>query len=473
MNFRAGVTALSAVLLSGLLLFLLFPTGTSGTLGNLKYPGQSAGRMVERHLEFYEGYTTTPGWERALHEFLFGARGDIEHDAIGVYREVLHHLDAHPEDATPWTVLNTRARLLVTLAETGRRDELARELAAFDANPEEEAIADAIVFAYGDPADEESLRDFVAGTDLMPIGWSSDNLRQRIASRIGNKRAEYVYGQRLQARGERWRERVLILSGVVASVVLLGTLLLLMRRRLLAGPGPWRAGALNDPWSLGEGGSVFVRAALLGLCITGVLGLIADQYFKPGILALWSTLFASLPMMWLIHRHLLRPRGLSFGTAFGLRLRGVGVVQFAQITLVLLAIEWTGTLLIAWAGWKFGMDSHWSQGLYERMIFGPWNTTVLSAFNMVVWTAVFEEIGFRGLVYVALRSRLRPVPAAVLSAALFSALHLYSLVGFLSVFWSGLVLAFAFERFRSLLPGMVVHAAGNMLTLSTVLLFYR
>ena len=86
---------------------------------------------------------------------------------------------------------------------------------------------------------------------------------------------------------------------------------------------------------------------------------------------------------------------------------------------------------------------------------------------------MFEEIGFRGLLYVTLRSRLRPLHAAVISSGVFSLLHLYSISGFLSVFWSGLVWAYAFERFRSLMPAMMTHAIGNLFALSLILVFYR
>lgn len=130
-------------------------------------------------------------------------------------------------------------------------------------------------------------------------------------------------------------------------------------------------------------------------------------------------------------------------------------------------------MLISWAGWKLGLDPHWSHGVQERMIFGPWQSTMLSGINLVVWAPIFEELGFRGLVYISLRSRFVPVTAALLSASLFSALHLYSLPGFLSVLWSGLVLTYAFERYRSLLPGMAAHSLNNAIALSIVLLFYR
>lgn len=178
-------------------------------------------------------------------------------------------------------------------------------------------------------------------------------------------------------------------------------------------------------------------------------------------------------MLWFIHRYLLKPRGINFFTAFGLTLKGVKITDFTRITIFILALEWIGTLLIAWISWKFGWQSHWSEGLYERLIFGPWQTAFLTGINLVIWAPIFEEIGFRGLLYTTIRSRFAPWVAIIISALIFSSLHLYSLPDFLAVFWSGLVLAYAYERYRSLLPCIVVHALGNLLTMSTILLFYR
>ncbi len=93
--------------------------------------------------------------------------------------------------------------------------------------------------------------------------------------------------------------------------------------------------------------------------------------------------------------------------------------------------------------------------------------------NIIVWTPIFEEIGFRGLLYTSFRQRLSPTLAIVISAILFSILHLKSINGFLSIFWSGLILAYAYEKYRSLLPGILIHSVGNLLYLSTILLFYR
>ena len=96
-------------------------------------------------------------------------------------------------------------------------------------------------------------------------------------------------------------------------------------------------------------------------------------------------------------------------------------------------------MLISWTEWKLGLQPHWSHGLQERMIFGAWQSTMLTGINLVIWAPIFEELGFRGLVYTSLRSRFGAVTGAMLSAALFSALHWYSLLGFLTdiVEWAG------------------------------------
>ena len=72
-----------------------------------------------------------------------------------------------------------------------------------------------------------------------------------------------------------------------------------------------------------------------------------------------------------------------------------------------------------------------------------------------------------------LRNRFGLWSAALLSAGFFSAVHFYSLPGFLMTFWSGFVWAIAFERARSLIPGIAAHTIYNLLFVAGVLLTYR
>jgi membrane protease YdiL (CAAX protease family) len=309
------------------------------------------------------------------------------------------------------------------------------------------------------------------GARMLPLGWAADRLWIRIAQRDGDTPYGEIVQRRQLERGAHLRALVLRLSLVVAAVIGLG-LWLLWRRRLFALLPAWPGGALQAPWTAGEGYAVAVRSAVAGLLILVALQLLATQFFRPGLLASWATLFASLPMLWWMRRRLLIPRGLGFFSAFGLKVNGSNWRRLVLICLGFLALDWLGMMAIGWLAWHLGLAGHWAEGVDERLIFGPASTLWLGVINLVVFTPVLEELGFRGLIYTSMRSRLRPAWAIPLSALLFSSMHLYSLPGFLTVFWSGMILAWVYERYRSLLPGMFIHAAGNLLSFTTVVLFY-
>ena len=86
---------------------------------------------------------------------------------------------------------------------------------------------------------------------------------------------------------------------------------------------------------------------------------------------------------------------------------------------------------------------------------------------------MLEEIVFRGVLYVTLRTRLRPLAAAGVSALVFGFAHLYSLAGFLEVTWTGFILAVGYERCRSLWPCIVAHAYNNLFYFVAMAAFYR
>jgi hypothetical protein len=91
----------------------------------------------------------------------------------------------------------------------------------------------------------------------------------------------------------------------------------------------------------------------------------------------------------------------------------------------------------------------------------------------VVWAPVFEELAFRGLLFPTLRLRLTGWSAALLSAAIFGIAHGYGVQGFAAVTWSGMIWALGYQGTRSLLPGMLAHAASNLLATATFLLLLR
>ena len=469
---KITMTLVFGVLLCLLFWYLFNPLKDSTRLEQLRYIGPSAGRMMDRHLGFYEGYEEVGVLEATLHEFLFGSRKEVQNKAIHVYEEVLAFLQAHPDTAKSWDILNTKARWLISIAEFRSHAELEKALLHFDNNPEEEVIAEAVKYAYFDDYHERFSPEVYTGATMIPDGWAKNRLRLRINTRLDKPYFIKLFGDRLRHNGERLRRHVLQMTLAIVLVVISG-IYIMFRYRIFYIPPPWRSRLLDRPWSLLDGLFVAIPSAVLGLTIWLVAHWLSGQYFNPRLVSQWSTVFASIPMLLFIHYALLKPRGMNLISAFGLSLRGVRLRNFLALTGALLALEMIGLMFIGWGTWKLGLDNHWAQGIQERLVFGPTETVIFSMINIVIWTPIFEEIGFRGLLYTTFRARFTPTVAMVISAALFSALHLKSLSGFLSIFWSGLILAYAYEKYRSLLPGMLIHGAGNLLYLSTILLFYR
>ncbi len=456
-----------------ILFWLLFnPFKEVSELGELKYIGPSTGRLMERHLEFYEGYENTSFIEKSLHNFLFGSQQHVQDEAIKAYQEVLHYFSSHSDSTESWDVLNTKARWLITIAELRSHDELISALEQFDNNPEEEVIAEAIKYAYFDDYQDRFSPEVFTGATMVPTGWAKNRLRLRINTRLQKPYFIKLFKSRLEENGKNLRSNLLQIVLVISFLILAG-LFVMVRYKVFYIASPWKNNILDQPWSFEDGLAVALRAAVYGLAIWLGLHMLSNQFFTPNISTSWSTLFASIPMLWLIHHHLLRPRGKNLINAFGLSLRGINFRDFIYVTGALLALELVGLLLIGWGTWQLGFESHWAHGIHERLVFSPTETVIFSVINIILWTPIFEEIGFRGLLYTTFRYRLPPTSAIVISALIFSALHLQTLNGFLSIFWSGLILAYAYEKYRSLLPGIMIHSFGNLLYLSTILLFYR
>ncbi len=466
----ALATLLWAAALAALVALLFRPHAGGEATGSLDYPAQSGARLVERHLAFYDGFEEAPSWQQWFFDLLFDGRDAVVAQAVATYQDILRFFTRHPERAGPWDVRNTRLRLLVLFGETGRWQAFRRELAALGDMPEEAVLAETLRFAYDLPLEGEVyVPELHAGLRMFPGGWARDHVRLRVYRRLGLDE-QYDAEAWLAARGRELRRETLVTAFIVGLGLVAGAGCALagcVRRHR-----PWRAAALETPWSLAEGTAVMIQSAVLGL-----LALVAAQWlahlWNVPLLAHWSTLAVALPMLWLVRRRLLAPRGLGFAEAFGLRVSRRTLLPLVAATLAVFAVERTGALGISWLAWSAGFEPHWSEGLAERWLWSSWSNALASGIDVVVWAPIVEEIGFRGLLYLTLRSRLKPLPAALISAGLFSLLHLYSVSGFLSVFWSGLVWAWAFERFRSLLPGMLTHALGNLLVVSMVLVFYR
>jgi membrane protease YdiL (CAAX protease family) len=115
------------------------------------------------------------------------------------------------------------------------------------------------------------------------------------------------------------------------------------------------------------------------------------------------------------------------------------------------------------------LSNHWTEWFDPNLVWASAPKLTVSLLEYVVFAPIFEEMAFRGLLYATLRRRLTFFPAAIISTCIFALAHGYSLIGFISVFWSGFLWAWIYERTGSLIPGMVAHAMNNLLVCLTVM----
>lgn len=127
--------------------------------------------------------------------------------------------------------------------------------------------------------------------------------------------------------------------------------------------------------------------------------------------------------------------------------------------------------------------SYWLQNTLLRNVPTPEHPIVpfIAQGGSVFWAAfvlatvvapVVEETVFRGMLYTALRAQMKTWPAALLSGAIFAAVHPTLPGQFLPIMALGVVLALLREKTGSLAPSMVCHAVNNAVMLTLVRVTY-
>lgn len=232
----------------------------------------------------------------------------------------------------------------------------------------------------------------------------------------------------------------------------------------------------RSPWGPGSAVAVAIAAALAPAFI--VFGLTvwlanADPATLAGAHTLASPLFLfqmvlgqifSLAIIWFaagrggqrIHVLRLRPPGeTSVLTAAGLGL------------LLIAAIAPVELLLYRLAGLELFTDGRW---LLDGLRSEYWWGVLIAA---VVLAPLWEELVFRGFLLSALaKTRLGFWPAAVISSALWTALHAgYSWPGLVSVLLAGLGLSWIMQRTGSMKAVVVAHAVINAFAVAAILAF--
>ena len=103
-----------------------------------------------------------------------------------------------------------------------------------------------------------------------------------------------------------------------------------------------------------------------------------------------------------------------------------------------------------------GLDALVPDAQLPEELFDSTAVIIVAGVSIIVAAPIAEEILFRGFLFGGLRTKLPFLPAGLIAGALFSLAH--GILGLIVPFaLIGVILAYTFERTRSLLPGMAIH----------------
>jgi membrane protease YdiL (CAAX protease family) len=245
----------------------------------------------------------------------------------------------------------------------------------------------------------------------------------------------------------------LLLVGLIAAAMLAG-------RRRPPRPPPLE---LPAPWSLEELYAALIRCALWSLLATlAIVGILLWALHVPVRDSVGVVLYAT--GLWSLARLVFRRSGLSVWDSLRWPGRGAAGREIELTLLAAIGLARGGQIAIGIAAWKLRHRLPWSDLVEPVDPLARWHLAAAVA-STVLFPPLVEELVFRRAILWRLKRSLRPATAILVSTLLFTIPHGYSPIGLLTVFWTGLVVAWAFNRTGNLWPSVAAHAACNAMAL--------
>ncbi|MCP9470523.1 MAG: CPBP family intramembrane metalloprotease [Nitrospira sp.] len=466
-SFSRVVSLISAALLLSVFGSLLWFSATVPPLHRVEEPDRALDLMVGRMMEAQEELRRLPPWQQRLTEWMVGSNDYERLLAIQWYQELVEATDDPP----------SKLRLAILQAEEGQEQDVLAEIQTWRELPAPMPLyAGWIEAAYGsEELDNERAAELQATlAEVLPDGWFYRTLVTRLAQRSGDGDLLVALEKPVERQGSRLQDRLNGLLFAELFCVIVGSFALatIIRRRKvrpdcirLAGSG------VPPPWAAEVGTAVLLHGGAMGALIT-IVFLLAPP-IDSLLIKVVAIPLANLPLLILAHVHLLKPAGLDIRRAFGFHIDRDNLGRLAVASLGAIAAGLWGEWVIGQALERVEITNHWTEWFDADLVWGTGATLTVSLLEYLVFAPVFEEFAFRGLLFATLRRRLPFAPAALVSAGIFAAAHGYGVIGFLSVWWSGILWAWVYERTGSLLPGMVAHAANNLFVSLTVMALLR
>ncbi len=460
-------TALSGAVLLLCSAFLVMTSVSLSPVLGIPSPERALARVAGRTLQLREAAGRIPRWERRLHGFCDPSLGSKEEaDQLVQWHRELARLAKDP------VVL---AHLGILEGEFGQLDLLRKQTARWTtaAPAPIPAYAHLLEAAYlTSPAQSDEPLLQAQSAEFLPASWFRDRLQERIARRGGDPaRADRLRAADRESASQLFfRYRWMTGLDLALFFLFFGALAVFLSQP--AGSS-WKAGTASTPlpWPARAGMAVLVRGAGLGILLS--LGYAFLPFSSHPAATLLSYLVWTLPILFLVWKYFLKPNGLSLRQELGLDVPLSGGRKLLFLALLGLGADSMGGWLIGTTGNFLHLPDHWAESFDADLVFGSRGVVLASITGMVAVGPFFEELVFRGLLYGTLRGRTGRIAAAGLSGLFFSLVHGYGILGFLTVFWSGVVFAWVYEESGSLWVPAAAHGMGNLLYALNVIAMLR
>jgi membrane protease YdiL (CAAX protease family) len=365
-------------------------------------------------------------------------------------------------------------QLAILEGESGRIEQLHKRVADWELGEEPYLkFAQLIRVAYLNSSKTAREVDIKLIPEIAP-GW----FHERLTARLFTDSSDHARRARLSEITSRSARMLVLVRFFVAMtlIITIGGSLALFLLLFRSDSPALSIGTASIPpcWSGAAGTAVLIRSsAIFILMATGAVLLEGRLGFSVPIIWLCVSLLGILAFLGLARRYLFKSADLEIKQAFGLSISEAKRGQLLLWVFLLLTAAWLGEWGILWISEWLRLPIHWTESFDADFVWGDPSTVGMTGMHAVVLGPIFEELLFRGVLFATLRIRFNLGSAAILSGLIFSLVHGYSIAGFLSVAWTGVLWAWAYEKTRSLLPGVIAHGVHNFLWSSALIAFLR
>ncbi len=308
----------------------------------------------------------------------------------------------------------------------------------------------------------------------VPANWFYFQLARRLASQSGDQslreNLQLQFQQLTDLQLWKWRALIVVECLLIGIGLMCFVYMVVMRIRL------WRLKSeeMIIQWrsflTFHEGLAVLVRGGALSILLIVILTAVPHGMT---ILEDYGSLLLYLPTVAIAIVLLCWPKQQSFLGVLGFHNFFQHIKSSLPLLLSVMALGLMGEWLIMLGGDAFEISVHWTEWFLPQLVWGSQAELLKTSLEVVVLAPFFEEIIFRGIVFSTLRAKFGVSVSLIGSAGIFALAHGYGPIAFLSVFWSGILWAWLYERTGSILPGMCAHAINNGLVVYFLVALFR